>query len=192
MFHKLYPDKPTMATECCSCMSQRGIDKDMCKDPQDGGCGGIPSPTGVFYNNNIGECTAQQVQISDHPEYIAGTFVWSGFDYLGEARGWPQNTKCRGTISDVAGFTKETAYWLRSWWLSNISTSDPGRPLLLHHEKTSRKNGIDNKMIYNDNDDHHHHGHYLLLIHGRHHLKNTKCFKKYHCIRMRDCKNVFK
>ena len=153
MFHKLYPDKPTMATECCSCMSQRGIDKDMCKDPQDGGCGGIPSPTGVFYNNNIGECTAQQVQISDHPEYIAGTFVWSGFDYLGEARGWPQNTKCRGTISDVAGFTKETAYWLRSWWLSNISTSDPGRPLLLHYEKTSRKNGIDNKMIYNNDDD---------------------------------------
>lgn len=28
----------------------------------------------------------------------------------------------------MAGFTKETAFWLRSWWLSNISTSDPGRP----------------------------------------------------------------
>lgn len=60
--------------------------------------------------------------------FMTGTFVWSGFDYIGEARGWPQNTKCRGTVADVAGFTKETAYWLRSWWLSNISSDDAGRP----------------------------------------------------------------
>ena len=79
-------------------------------------------------NNNIGKCTSDQVKNSDLRPTVAGTFVWSGFDYLGEARGWPQNTKCRGTVSDVAGFTKETAYWIRSVWLSNISKSDPGRP----------------------------------------------------------------
>jgi hypothetical protein len=28
-FHQLYPNKPTMATECCSCMSQRGEDADL-------------------------------------------------------------------------------------------------------------------------------------------------------------------
>ena len=37
---------------------------------------------------------------------VAGVFL----DY-GEARGFPQNTKCRGTVSDLAGFQKETAYW---------------------------------------------------------------------------------
>lgn len=63
------------------------------------------------------------------PRYVAGTYIWSGFDYLGEARGWPQNTKCRGTVADVAGFTKETAYWIKSVWLSNISKSDAGRPV---------------------------------------------------------------
>ncbi len=36
-----------------------------------------------------------------YKRYLTGTFVWSGFDYLGEARGWPQNTKCRGTVADV-------------------------------------------------------------------------------------------
>jgi hypothetical protein len=74
-----------------------------------GGCVNPPAalPNGTFYNNNIGECTATQVAQTDFmAEYIAGTFVWSGFDYLGEARGWPQNTKCRGTVADVAGFTK--------------------------------------------------------------------------------------
>jgi beta-galactosidase len=70
----------------------------------------------------------QQVNRSDSRDFVAGTFIWSGFDYLGEARGWPQNTKCRGTVSDVAGFTKETAYWIRSWWLSNIPSSDAGKP----------------------------------------------------------------
>jgi len=38
-------------------------------------------------------------------------------------------TKCRGTVADVAGFTKETAYWIKSVWLSNISKSDAGRPV---------------------------------------------------------------
>ena len=128
-FHKQYPHKPMAATECCSCMSQRGVDEDVCPHPKDGGCENGPKvPKGTFYNNNIGKCTADQVAESDTRDTVAGTFIWSGFDYLGEARGWPQNTKCRGTVSDVAGFTKETAYWIKSIWLSNISVDDPGRP----------------------------------------------------------------
>jgi hypothetical protein len=35
-----------------------------------------------------------------------------------------------GTVSDLAGFYKETAYWIRSWWLSNITNSDAGKPPL--------------------------------------------------------------
>ena len=76
-FHKQYPKKPMLATECCSCMSQRGIDQDVCPHPQDGGCVNGPSVSpGTFYNNNIGKCTAQQVIESDSPDYVAGTFVW--------------------------------------------------------------------------------------------------------------------
>jgi hypothetical protein len=56
--------------------------------------------------------------------------VWSGFDYLGEARGWPQSVKPRGVITDIAGFKKETYYWMRSWWLSSIDAKDAGRPPL--------------------------------------------------------------
>jgi hypothetical protein len=59
---------------------------------------------------------------------MSGTFVWSGFDYLGESRGYPQTVKCRGAVADVAGFLKESHGWLRAWWLSNIPASDAGRP----------------------------------------------------------------
>lgn len=56
-FHKEYPTKPMAATECCSCMSQRGVDVDVCPHPKDGGCNNGPHvKPGVFYNNNIGSC----------------------------------------------------------------------------------------------------------------------------------------
>ena len=53
----------------------------MCPNPKDGGCVHGPKvDPGVFYNNNIGQCTSQQVMESDQLDYVAGTFVWSGFD----------------------------------------------------------------------------------------------------------------
>ena len=75
-YHSAHPKQPMMATECCSCMSQRGVDEDACPKPADGGCtGGIAAGLrpGDFYNNNIGKCTAQQVRESDPRETVACT-----------------------------------------------------------------------------------------------------------------------
>eukprot|EP00425_Heterocapsa_triquetra_P008678 CAMPEP_0195138142 /NCGR_PEP_ID=MMETSP0448-20130528/157226_1 /TAXON_ID=66468 /ORGANISM="Heterocapsa triquestra, Strain CCMP 448" /LENGTH=335 /DNA_ID=CAMNT_0040176399 /DNA_START=29 /DNA_END=1033 /DNA_ORIENTATION=- len=136
------PGKAMVSTECCSCMSQRGVDQDFCPEPHDGGSGkcsdssGRGASEGVFYNNEIAQCTADQVWWSDSRDFNLGTFVWSGFDYLGESKGWPQTVKCRGTIADVVGFDKESKWWLRSWWFSNISASDHGRPVLPDDEAT--------------------------------------------------------
>ena len=139
-FHSNNPKKPIMATECCSCLSQRGEDYDACPKPRDcsgsachkwcGGSSGSEKSNGTFYNNEISQCTAEQVYESDSRKFVAGTFIWSGYDYLGEARGWPQTVKPRGTVADIAGFRKESAWWLKAYWLSNISRSDPGRPAL--------------------------------------------------------------
>ena len=41
-----------------------------------------------------------------------------------------RSVKPRGVITDIAGFKKETYYWLRSWWLSAIDAKDAGRPPL--------------------------------------------------------------
>ena len=35
-----------------------------------------------------------------------------------------------GVIGDVAGFLKPLRWWIKSWWLSNISHADAGRPRL--------------------------------------------------------------
>ena len=47
--------------------------------------------------------------------YIAGQFLWTGIDYLGEAYGWPIHGSGAGLL-DIAGFEKHTFHLRRSWW----------------------------------------------------------------------------
>ncbi|MCR5033038.1 MAG: DUF4982 domain-containing protein [Lachnospiraceae bacterium] len=47
-------------------------------------------------------------------DYVAGDFIWTGIDYLGEAR-WPRRGANSGPI-DTAGFEKDAFYYFRSIW----------------------------------------------------------------------------
>jgi len=51
-------------------------------------------------------------------DYVAGDFMWTGIDYLGEAR-WPSRGASSGVI-DMAGFEKDSYYFYQSQW-----TDDP-------------------------------------------------------------------
>lgn len=50
-------------------------------------------------------------------DYIAGFFVWTGFDYIGEPTpyGWPARSSYFGII-DLAGFPKDVYYMYQSEW----------------------------------------------------------------------------
>jgi beta-galactosidase len=49
--------------------------------------------------------------------YIAGEFIWTGFDYIGEPTpyGWPAKSSYFGAI-DTAGFPKDIFYFYQSHW----------------------------------------------------------------------------
>ncbi len=49
--------------------------------------------------------------------YLAGMFIWSGFDYRGEPTpfGWPSVSSYTGML-DACGFPKDDVWYLRSWW----------------------------------------------------------------------------
>jgi beta-galactosidase len=49
--------------------------------------------------------------------YMAGTFVWTGFDYRGEISpyAWPAVITRYGLL-DICGFYKEITHYLRAWW----------------------------------------------------------------------------
>jgi beta-galactosidase len=52
-----------------------------------------------------------------HSPWVAGEFVWTGFDYLGEPTPyrWPSRSSYFGII-DLAGFPKDRYYFYRSVW----------------------------------------------------------------------------
>lgn len=50
----------------------------------------------------------------DHPSH-AGQFLWTGIDYLGEARQWPRNAHASGLL-DRTGWVKPLAWQRQSWW----------------------------------------------------------------------------
>lgn len=47
-------------------------------------------------------------------DFVAGDFLWTGIDYLGECR-WPRKGAACGPI-DTAGFEKDAYYYFRSIW----------------------------------------------------------------------------
>lgn len=63
---------------------------------------------------NTHESTMKLVRDND---YIAGQFVWTGFDYLGEPTpyGWPARSSYFGLV-DLAGFPKDAYYLYQSEW----------------------------------------------------------------------------
>jgi hypothetical protein len=48
-------------------------------------------------------------------EYISGQFLWTGIDYMGEAKGWPVRGSCAGLL-DLAGNEKTAWFRRRVLW----------------------------------------------------------------------------
>lgn len=48
-------------------------------------------------------------------EFVAGQFLWTGIDYLGETPGWPSHGSAAGLLT-TAGLPKERWHLRRSWW----------------------------------------------------------------------------
>jgi len=48
-------------------------------------------------------------------DYIAGQFLWLGFDFLGEARGWPDKAS-RSGLFDLCGYLKPVGWFRQSLW----------------------------------------------------------------------------
>ncbi|HSD09234.1 beta-galactosidase GalA [Flavobacterium sp.] len=68
--------------------------------------------------------------------YLAGMFVWTGFDYRGEPTpfGYPSTGSYFGMV-DQCGFYKDTAWYLKSWW-----QNEPVLHLLPHWNWAGKEN----------------------------------------------------
>ncbi len=86
-------------------------------------------PNRVIYGSENGHFPAAWQAVADN-DYIAGQFLWTGIDFLGEARAWPSHASRSGLL-DLAGFPKNQYYLRKSLWTDEpmvyLSTFGPGR-----------------------------------------------------------------
>lgn len=82
--------------------------------------------------------------VSAH-EYVIGDFMWTGIDYLGEAR-WPAKNASSGVI-DLCGFPKDAFYFYKSQW-----TNEPMIHLAPHWNWQGREGQVMQVMAYTNCD----------------------------------------
>jgi beta-galactosidase len=110
-YHKSHPDKPVIGTETVSAVGTRGI---YVTDFDKGYVGSYDPYT------TTGRASAEGWwSFCNSRQWLAGGFVWTGFDYRGEPspNGWPNISSQYGVI-DTCGFPKDTFYYYQSWWTS--------------------------------------------------------------------------
>lgn len=71
-------------------------------------------PGRVIYGSENGQSLEAWAAVRDNP-FIFGQFLWTGIDFLGEARGWPIRNSQAGYL-DMAGFRKPSFFFRKSLW----------------------------------------------------------------------------
>jgi len=81
--------------------------------------------------------------------FLAGMFIWTGFDYRGEPTpyGWPSIGSCTGML-DQCGFLKDDAWYLRAWW-----GDKPVLHLLPHWNWKGKEGQVINVWAYSNCDE---------------------------------------
>jgi beta-galactosidase len=108
-YHKVHPTIPAMGTENVSAVATRGIYK---LDPQNG----FVSSYDPYTTQGRASAEGWWRFISAR-SWVAGGFVWTGFDYRGEPSPyqWP-NINSQYGVLDTCGFPKDSYFYYKSWW----------------------------------------------------------------------------
>lgn len=101
-YHAKFPKQPMISTESASTLTTRGIYE---KDEKR-----------TFMSSYTDGAEYHLRPVMEKP-FMAGTFVWTGFDYRGEPTpyDWPCINSHFG-IMDTCGFPKDDYWYYLSWW----------------------------------------------------------------------------
>jgi len=125
-----HPNGFFIASETTSSLSDRGIyhfpaDSAM-KPTPDLHCSSFDN-RGTYYDRPATMITQTTWRAVKETPYVAGLFIWTGFDYFGEpAYPYPSISSSYGIV-DLCGFPKDVFYFYKSQW-----TSEPVLHLLPH------------------------------------------------------------
>lgn len=113
VFHRAFPAKPMLFTETSSAVSDRGVYDNDWKQAH---VGSYTQPVQDQWPDWMTRSEESWKPVAETP-FLAGAFVWTGFDYRGEPSpfGWP-NVSSHFGILDLCGFPKDVYYYYRAWW----------------------------------------------------------------------------
>lgn len=127
-FHEKFPDKPILSTENAAAVSSRGEylfpvyggNSSPIRDTQGGNPRSHQVSAYELYSVDFG-ASADKVfaTMAKHP-FVAGGFVWSGWDYLGEPTPYYSSRSSYFGIIDLAGFKKDRFYLYQSQWRPEV------------------------------------------------------------------------
>ncbi|KAL2839433.1 glycoside hydrolase superfamily [Aspergillus pseudodeflectus] len=128
-FHKAHPDKLIWGSETAATLSSRGtyffpVTSEMAAPLNETDVGNATSLQVSAYKlyTMYGGASPDKVFMEqDRNPYVAGEFVWSGWDYLGETYLYPAARSAWFGIIDIAGFKKDRFYLYQSRWRPDLS-----------------------------------------------------------------------
>ena len=128
-FHEAFPKKMLLSTETAAALSSRGtyifpVTAER-SAPVNDTSGGNSTTSRVsayeLYTAGFGSSLDKVFAAQDAHPFVAGEFVWSGWDYLGEAE--PYYDTARSSyfgIIDLAGFPKDRYHAYRARWRPDL------------------------------------------------------------------------
>lgn len=127
-FHAAFPDKVIVSSESASAFSSRGsylfpVTAGKTSPIRDGmGGNSITSEVSAYelYAVDFGSSPDVVFEKQDQNPYVAGEFVWSGWDYLGEPTPYYNARSSYCGIIDLAGFPKDRYYLYQARWRPDL------------------------------------------------------------------------
>jgi beta-galactosidase len=111
--HDAFPQRPVIGTESSGMGGVRGEYRSLFPAPPVPAAGG-QTPARPLMGGGRSIDTEQLWKFVGAYDYVSGDFMWTGIDYLGEAR-WPAKASSSGVI-DTCGFKKDGFYFYQSQW----------------------------------------------------------------------------
>lgn len=127
-FHEKYPEKVIISSENAAALSSRGTYLfpvvNGISAPISDTVGGNPKKRYVsayeLHTTDFGSSADKVFRSLDMHPYVAGGFVWSGWDYLGEPTPYYLSRSSYFGLIDLAGFKKDRFYLYQSRWRPNL------------------------------------------------------------------------
>jgi beta-galactosidase len=123
-FHKQFPNKVILSSETASAFSSRGVYyfpvtseiSDITRDGRGGNSKECQVSSYELHAVDFGSSADKVFASIDKHPFVAGEFVWNGFDYLGEPTPYYSSRSSYSGIIDLAGFPKDRFYLYQSRW----------------------------------------------------------------------------